>query len=670
MHNQREMSKTELSSWVFTDGYASSVPRLFMRTILAFGSRNAILTGLGFIRNFGGLDKISLRGKGSWQFFQTDNNFAGLGDESGYGKGSVFKVQRVLAVTGEGAVRVGGEDIGVDADSTLQYVKKVSGNYVSPGYPAGQARPSSQTIYPKNTAGAGHVPMDGTVCTVIWRIDSATGQVSLASLPSNVLSLNGQTVIQPFPAIDTAQDHWGIGVCKPGFGTAPVFYQLKTDLGGEVAETTLAYTRTIAQGSIVSGDKTVTLNAATPIGNRFTAADVGRRVVIAGKLNSWIASVTNSFNAETNEAAAATAVNSSTVITHAVEGIPRSVEISWTTESLAGQELAPFDAYPPPSNLKWAGIINDAMFVETSDGIIYVGVVGFIGSFPPKNTLFPSEPAKLYLDGSDGLYWRFSNNTLLALTYVGGQKPLELQTVWKNTGILYPQNAAIGKGGRVIAWSGKPVRLGAGGEPDIEFAFKVYKDFDGWNEQTEQMPVICAYDPVNQFEIWAWNKTVMAVRAGTDIWCSPINVASYLVGGECLISAVVVGNQLRFATNAGTSLFMYLFDEGEGGTMTVQTSDAQSPLESDTITQIEAVVHVDDTQSMAVSVIKDFNDASPVAVKTFNPSGAPSNQTLHARSNIRCAKHHAIKMAIESTGKNCGVQKISTFGESSNIYLP
>jgi hypothetical protein len=662
------MSKTTLGEWEFSDGYASSVPRLYMRTILAWGTLNAILTGLGFVRNFGGLETIAGK-EGSTQFFQTDNNYAGLGSETTYGKGSVFKVQRVLALTGEGPVRFAGEDIGVDADATLQYVKKVSGEFVGPAYPASQARPSSQTIYPKDVPGAGFTGMDGSVVTVIWRIDSNTGQVSLASLSSNVLLLSGQSVIQPFPAVDTAQDYWGIGVCKPGFGTAPVFYQLKTDLGGEVAETTLAYTRNIAQGSIVNADTTLTLNVATPLANRFTAADKGRRVAIAGKLDSWISVVTDAFHAETNDPATATATNAAVTVTHAVDGIERAVEISWTTESLAGQELAPYDAYPAPSNLRWAGIINDAMFVETDDGIVYVGVVGFIGSFPPKNTLFPSEPATLYLDGSDGLYWRFSKNKLQALTYIGGAKPLELQTVWMFTGILFPQNAAIGKGGRVIAWSGKPVRLGAGIEPDIEFAFKVYKDFEGWENQTAEKPVICAFDPENQFDIWAYDRSIMCVRGGTDQWCSPVDVTSYLAEDEYLIAAVIVDNKLRFATNAGTELSLYQFDEGEGSTMTIQTSDCPSPLKSDTISEVEAVVHVDDTQSVAISIIKNFNDDEPIDVETFVVDATPANQTLLSRPNIVCAKQHAVRIEIESTGTKVGVQKITTMGESSNVFI-
>ena len=624
------------------------------------------------MRNFGGLDKIdTATEKGSHQLFQTDNTYAGLGSTSAHGKGSVFKVQRVLAFVGTGAVRVAGQDIGVSANSSLQYVKKTSGSFAGPAYQAGHARPSSQTIYPKNTPGAGKQGMDGSVATVIWRVDSITGQVSLASLSSNVLVLAGQSVIQPFPAADAnGQDYWGIGVSKPGFGSAPVFYELKTDLGGEVAESTLSYSRVISQASITSGDTTLTLDGSTAAADRFSAADIGRRVEIAGKLDSWIVSVTDEFNAETNDDATATATNEPVTVRHAVDGILRAVEISWTAESLVGQNLAPYDAYPPPANVAWGGILNDTMFIEDTDGIIFVGVPAFIGSFPPKNTLFPSEPATAYLDGSDGVYWRFTKSTLSVLTYIGGTKPLELQQVWKNAGVLYPQNAAIGMGGRVIAWSGKPVRLGAGRDPETAFAFKVYKDFEGWDQQTADKPVICAFDPDNQFDIWAYDTKIMCQLASTDdVWCAPIDVSPYLEEGEHLMDAVVVNNKLRFSTSGGAELTLFRFDEGSGSTMKVRTPEQQSGGSSDTVSGIEAIVHVDDTQSITIRVIRNFDDAAPITAKTFTPAATPTNQTLRCRPNIRNAKQHSIEIELDSTGKNCGVQQVVSYGETSGVYI-
>lgn len=665
------MSKRILAKFEFVEGYISSIPRTLSRSILAFGSLNALLTGLGFVRALKGFDAITINNQqGSSQFFQTDNSYAGLGSATVIGKGNVFKVQRVLVFTGRGTVRFAGQDLGVKADSTLKYVKKVNGAYVAPSYQAGHARPTAPTIFPKSSAGSGHTPMDGSVVVGIWRVDSATGQVSNHSLASNVLLLSQQTVIVPFPSVDiNGQDGWGIGVVKPGFGDRGVLYQLKTELGGEVLESTLAYTRTISNGTIADTTKTLDITELDTT-KRFTAADVGRRVQI-GTFDTWITEVVSTTQAKVNDTnATGASVTGAATIRHAVNGILRAVEISWTAESLAGQDLAPFDAYPPVSNLSWSGILNDAVFVETDDGIIYVSVPGFLGSFPPKNTLFPTEPATCYLDGSDGVYWRFSKSTFSVMPYVGGNKPIELQTVWKNFGVLFPQNASIGYMGRVIAWSGKPVRLGGGGrEPETSFAFKVTKDFDGWNEnQTAAKPVICAYDPRNQFEIYAFDKKIMCLHAPSDLWCAPVDVTPYLAAGDYLISAVVVDNELRFATKKSASLGLHSFDKGNGSTMVIKTPDAASDEEADTITQINAEIHIDNAQRVLIELIKNFADANPRTIGDIAPNNSAPVQHLRFRPNITNAKSHSLKITIATTGSASGVQKIETMGESSGIF--
>lgn len=663
--------KRLLALWSFVEGYVSSIPRSLSRSVMAYGSLNALLTGLGFVRAFRGFDAITLNAqKGSRQFFQTDNCYAGLGDEAGAGKGNVFKVKNVLVFSGIGAVRFNGQDLNVDADSTLKYVKKVSGSYAAPAFQAGHARPSSATIFPKNTPGAGKTPMDGSVVTAIWRVDSATGQVSNHSLASNVLVLSAQTVIQTFPAVDVnGQDVWGIGVVKPGFGDDGVLYELKTELGGEVLESTLAYTRTIAGGSVLTTTNDLTITD-PDTADRFTAADVGRRVTV-GAFDSWITEVVSPTAATLNDVNAGATVTGSVTVRHAVDGILRAVEISWTAESLAGQELAPFLAFPPPSNILWSGILNDAMFIETDDGIIYVGVPGFIGSFPPKNTLFPTEPATCYLDGSDGVYWRFSKNTFSVMPYVGGTKPIELQTVWKNFGVLYPQNAAIGFMGRVIAWSGKPVRLGGGGrEPETSFAYKVNKDFEGWNEaQTADKPIITAYDPRNQFEIYAFDKKIMCLHAPSDMWCAPVDVTSFIANGDYLIAAVVVDNELRFATKKASSLGLHSFDKGSGSTMVIKTPDATSEAASDTITEINAEIHVDNTQNVTIELFKNFDDSVPKTIASYAPANSPKTQHARFRPNVTNAKSHCLKVTMTTTGGECGVEKIESHGESSGVFI-
>ena len=235
--------------------------------------------------------------------------------------------------------------------------------------------------------------------------------------------------------------------------------------------------------------------------------------------------------------------------------------------------------------------------------------------------MFPAEPATLYLDGSDGVYWRFSKHTLSVITYIGGTKPLEMQLVWKNAGVLYPQNAAIGMGGRVIAWIGKPVRLGAGRDPEVDFALEVYKDFADW-VNSEQYPVICEYDKERQLEIWAWKDKIMCLYVPTGKWCSPIKVAPLMANGEYLVSAVSVDDKVRFTTNNGSALIFRKFDEGNGSTFICQTTDTDSALQHDTITEIQSTMHVSNGDAVTIKIIKDYDDANPITVGTDTISGS------------------------------------------------
>lgn len=663
------MPKSRLSEHTFPNGYASSIPRQIMRGFMAYLSQNGILSGIGLIRAWKGAQAIATNiAKGSRQYFVTDGSFAGLGGIATEGRGSIFKVRNLLAFTGTGNLRFAGKDLGVSANSTLSYIRKVAGNYVAPSYQAGHARPSSQTIYPKSSIGAGHVGMTGSFATVIWRGDSVTGQTSLASLPSNVLVLNNGTFIQTFPLPDNnGQDFWGVGGTKLGFGADSNFYAIKTELGGEVLESTLSYSRT--ESFFIAADSE-NLNGAN-----FTAADVGRRVT-AGFTNydTWITEVISSNIAKVKDKNPYNFdINENFTVRHAVEGILRAVEIHYSTESLVGQPFAPFDAFPPPSNLNFAGLINDTLFVETNDGIILVGVPTYIGSFPPKSALYPSEPAVLYLDGSEGLYWRFGKTSLSVISYIGGKKPLALQTVWKNSGIKYVQNAAIGYGGRIIAWSGKPVRLGAGRDPEIDFAFRVYRDFEGWDaEQTAEMPVACGYDGTNQLEIWAFKRKIMALHAPSGNWCSPCNITPYLTNpNDYIVSCVPVDNRLRITTNSGGELTMFVFDQGAGSRLVVQTPDTDSPLQHDTITEIHASVRVEANNTPCrIEVVKDYNDAAPLESFSGNVSNAPPDQDLRIRENIVNARAHSIRVELDAGGTGeTGVQRIEVYGESSNVYI-
>lgn len=248
---------TPLTEWKIDEGYVSSEIRGMGGDYMRPGSENAMITGAGRVRAFRGVDAVA--GKiGSRMLFNVDRSFAGLGDPDTNGSGSVFGVRELLAYIGNGQVNFNGAAIaGAVASSTLSFIKRTGSIYeTGPDtgpFQAGHAQPSAPTIYAKDNPSAGHKQMSGTVVVYCWRVSSITGQISLASLASNELTLNGQDVIVQLPDADTnGQTHWGIGVVKIGFGDLGVGYQLPTSAGGEVAEVDLTTIDTITRATEIS----------------------------------------------------------------------------------------------------------------------------------------------------------------------------------------------------------------------------------------------------------------------------------------------------------------------------------------------------------------------------------------------------------------------------------
>ncbi len=164
---------------------------------------------------------------------------------SGSGRGSVFKVQDLLVYIGQGQVAFEGAYLaGIFASATLSLLKKSGGVYAAGAltgpFQAGHAQPPAPTIFQKSPPSAGKVSMSAAIAVVIWRISSITGQVSLMSEPSNVLTLVNGSAIVPMPALDAnGQDMWGVGVPKIGFADLGWFYELPTSLQGEIREVDL-----------------------------------------------------------------------------------------------------------------------------------------------------------------------------------------------------------------------------------------------------------------------------------------------------------------------------------------------------------------------------------------------------------------------------------------------
>lgn len=671
MPHRLDNLKQSLARWTIAE-YISALIRGLGGNHMAPGSANAMVTGENFTRAFRGV--TALAGKiGSRLFFNCDQSYAGLGTATIAGTGSVFNVRQLLCYIGAGQVYFAGLLLaGVVASSTLSLVKKSGGIYaagVATGpFQAGHAQPSAPTIYAKGVANAGFTTISGGIAVKIWRVSSITGQVSLASLPSNVLILNNQTAIVQFPLVDAnGQDVWGIAVPKIGFDDLGVFYQLPISLQGEVAESVLAYTRATGAATIVD-----TTNIVDAAGANLTSADIGRRWTI-GAYDSWIVSINSSTQAvmnDTNDLGAD--VTAPGTITHAVDGITRAIEIGYSNGALQGQGLAPDRAFPPPAG-QFAGAINDVLWLE-SDGIIFVGDPGQIGSFPPKNALFPNEPAIQYLPGEEGLTLRFGKHSFGVLSYVGGTPALEYQEVWSNLGIAYPQNVALGARGRLMGWFGKPAIVEGGIEPDYQYATKVMPDFAGWDEgQTADAPIVLGYDARGEYEVWCWRQKVMAQYVPKSAWCAPIDLTGKVTGN--IVAAITHQKQLYLACSDGADITIYEFDVGTGSVMVIHTSDERPNGYGATITEVLAQGRVDNTaHSVRIEIVKNFSGA-PDVVRDSAPAATGTQDFYVAPPNILGAKQHKAIVTMTSVGGitvggmpvECGLDFIETKGELHEV---
>jgi hypothetical protein len=662
--------KQDLGRWLFKE-YISSQIRGNGGDYFGPGSENAMVTGEGFIRAFRGVGAVSAETPAR-MYFQVDQEWAGLGSATVNPFGSVFLVRELLMYIGLGQVVYNGAAIaGVIADENLSYIKKSGSDFV-PGiglgpFQAGHAQPNPPIIYPHSNPSPGQYPISGTVAVKVWRVSELTGQTSLASFPSNVLVLSSQSVIVQFPGKDfNGQTHWGIGVPKIGFDILGVFYELPTDLYGEVAESTLSYTRTVTGASIAAGTNVV--NVTDPVtANQFTSSDLGRRIAFGG-FDSWITAINSATQVQVNGTnTTAGTISADATITHAVDGITRAIEISWTNGALIQQNLVPDKAFEPDP-AQFAGNMNDVLWLD-DHGTIFIGEPGEIGSFPPDSVVFASEPAVQYLPGGDALLLRFGKHSFGVFMYVGGSPAMEYQEIWHDLGIEYPQNVARGSAGRLMMWLDRPVIV-EGTSPDFNYGTKI-AEFATWGaQQTAETPIVPGYDGIGDYEVWCLKQTVICKYVPKDAWCAPINLAGKINGN--IVASLTHHRKLYLTANDGATLTRYLFDAGAGSVMKVQTSDVRPNGYGATITEINVQGRTDNTTlPVVLELISNYDDANPILLYQGNPPRlGPQDFIPTDEPNIIDSKQHAIRLTINSTGGTSGFDFVETKGELNEVRTP
>jgi hypothetical protein len=667
------MPRQELVEFNFKGGYATDLLSTEGGTYLREGSSNFMVNGAGLLSPFKGL--VQGLSKGSRKQFLTDDSHAGLGSASVVGTGSVFKTIDLLMFIGQGPLRVRGNpiDVGsgpISASTQLQYLTRNAGVFDNGStlFDVGHARPSRPTLYVKSPPSIGQKSMSAAVTVVVWRVDSNTGQTSLPSPASDVLQVtNGSVIVQVEAADLNGQDIWGVGVTLPGLSDLGNLYELPTDIGGEQLEADLAYTRTVEQtgganitASILDTTDLVEFNALPD--PAFSAADIGRRISFS-TFDSYITEIVDTDTVRVADANTSGGTISAVdaLITHAVDGITRAFEISWADTDLFGQNLAPFQAFEPPDGF-FAGCLIDTYYIEDTEGTIFYSLPGTF-SFPRKNRkIFTEDKAVVYIDSGNGWHWRIATQSISQLYYSVGDKPVQLSVKSKIVGCKYPQNATLGYNGRLLIWDGRPNIIDSDGSMNSTFHTIVAKEFEGWENQTADQPVVPAYDPIGKFELWCYGNKVMAFHAPSGTWCAPIDL-SYWIDTDIVASQVLIENELNLVVKSGTDLIFYEWNAGDGGPVTAVTYHRKTPSMQAVLSLVDCTVRSgNDDTVLDFTVIKNFEHEINIGQITVDTS--PTVQATATLSpNIRGLGTFAIKVASAFAGGSFCIETLNAYGE-------
>lgn len=670
----------------FFGGYRSTSPKLAGEVnTMADGSENAYITGAGKVEVFKGVTYRATE-LGSQVMMNADNAYAGLGDENETGIGSVFRVLAAVFFIGAGKLYWNGTYLSDSATTTLS-LKTVSSGTFSATYQAGLAEPSAPTISAVAPPSGFSGKNNGTISAKIARFRTKTGAVSNASLSSNIVTATNQSIAVTFPSADSnGQDYWKIYGTRNGFGGVGDSY-----FYADIAESTI--TAAVTATATTDADTTIGVPNGT-----LDATHVGWQYTSAGDTTTYITDVgaadSHSAGKQTITLAAASVLTTSqsATFTRAVAGVTRTYVFEWRDADLTS-EFAPIRNYPPPAG-NFAGAAQDVVFVDgcygdganvatqsddqttTYDSDLAGNAIAISDpvkpeSFPPDNYIFTGDRPTCLLEGGDGVFWRFGRNSMGMIRYVGGQPALYYDRVWQGIGVANQNNAVLGQGGRLYAFTGQRslVRLGLQGEPDTLFAAPIMDDIGSWTDavmgRDGQYNVVCVMNGL----------TIHAFYEPLGVWCAPLKLDPYFDPEDdaTIRAAVTVADKMYLAVGDAASIRLYDFNIGSGSTAKVRTAWIPAADVSTVISRVSAVLRSDNTtsNSVAVRVYCNGDDGTVRRSFTFTPTaGQVAQDFFHLpvlKPNVRQAKSYRIELELTSSGGSAGFERIDLMGEDSGI---
>lgn len=674
-----------LAKFTFGGGF-NATPEQFNQPLneMASGSQNIMISGTGRTSTFAGnLEQASL--VGSKVVMNVGDDHGGLGARGdSEGVGSIFRVLGAWFFIGAGSLFKNGVDTSADASTTLQ-IKKVESGVLGTTYQAGLAQPSAPTIAAV-TAPAGYTGKNnGVVSVKIARVRAATGARSNASLASNIVTATNQSVSVTFPSADAnGQDYWEIDVTKNGEGAIGNHFFLQELPESVIAATVTANATTDADNTILVPNGTLTSDH---LGWQYTSAgDTTTYVTAVGASDSGGAG----FQIITLAAASVLTTTQSATFTRAVAGTTRTYVFEWRDADIVGSDLAPIRDYPPPAAI-FGGVLGDVVFVDGALGdtvnvtqyaidnsvsrsntsttyrgnAIAVSEPARPESFPPDNYIFTNDPPTALMPGTQGVYWRFSRNSLGVIRYVGGSPAITYERIWSGIGIANQKLCTLGAGGRPYAYTGGNglVRLGVSGEPDTAFAAPVH----GLLDNTTWL----GYDPGGQYVLVGSATTIYAFHEPSGKWCAPLTMTDTMGGTvpTWLHCVSYNGTALISGDDTDNSLYkFYLFNGGEGFTLTsypvLVTPWVRSEGSFDIISRIFVGLNAGASGSSSSLSVSVRCNASAFVGYTGTISVANGLQNLAViKPNVRNARSWQLSL----THQTSSFEQIIVEGETSSI---
>lgn len=360
-----------------------------------------------------------------------------------------------------------------------------------------------------------------------------------------------------------------------------------------------------------------------------------------------------------------------------VDGVANSYELEYSSTDLVGKDLAPIDDFTPPAAVFAVAVMDVVGLIgcygDTTSGVtatspgsaIAVSMPLFPESYPPDNLLIlPEPPVGVLSRASDGFSFIGCLNSMHALTYTGGRIPLNLQTVWSSTGIAAQHNMCIAEGGRLYVYAGQPARINNTPEPDTTFGDRVLDDMAAW----VQADVVLGWDAKQKFVVYGHLQTLIPFNVQTEEWSTPLDLSTLVTGNLC--ASVTVANILYFATNDGTTVRLYHWNNSTGTVWEVYSGEHLSADEASQAFRLRIAGRFDSTSHALTAKIYRNGDRSAAAVtKTATPTRTGFQILPTMKPNVRGAKTHSIYLSHQSTGGDDGPDGARVDGVTSGVSL-